>query len=294
MMRPCRLTLSTALLASLLACAPQGGDGDATTADVLETAEPSEAPLRLYVLDCGTLLVDDVSMFNLSEEEAGTRELFVPCYLIDHPQGKLLWDLGLPLDVITGDYSIDGGSMSLERSVEEQLAELGLQKADIDYVAVSHLHFDHCGQINEFADRKHIMQRAEHEAAFADPLTVPFYEPQWYSDLADADVMLIDGDHDVFGDGKVVLRLTPGHTPGHQILFVDLEQTGPLVLSGDLYHYPANRTLRRPPSFNVDAEQTLASMEETEAFLEQTGATLWIEHDAILAATLARAPEFYQ
>ena len=261
MKAPWSLLAGCALLALLGAGC---GAGDEPQNVVVEVAE-APAPLRLYVFDCGRLLVDDVSMFNLTEEEAGTRELFVPCYLVDHPEGRLLWDLGLPLTVMTGEYTVQGGSMTLERSLVDQLAELGLSSSDIDYVAVSHLHFDHCGQIGDFADRPQLVQRAEHEAAFEDPPTVPFYEPELYAALADAEVILVDGEHDVFGDGRVVLRLTPGHTPGHQILYLDLEQTGPIVLSGDLYHYPANRTLQRPPAFNVDAEQTIASMQETEA-----------------------------
>ena len=258
------------------------------------SAAEDAKPLRLYVLDCGELVAGDVSMFNLTEEEAGTKELFVPCYLIEHPEGRMLWDLGLPLSVMTGEFEIEAGTATLERSVEQQLEELGLTREDIDSVALSHLHFDHCGQANEFADRKQLIQRAEYEAAFADPLTVPFYDPQYYSALEGSEKLLLDGDHDVFGDGRVVLKSTPGHTPGHQILFVDLAETGPLVLSGDLYHYPANRTLRRPPNFNVDAEETLRSMDATEAFLEESGATLWIEHDAKLAATLRKSPQYYE
>jgi glyoxylase-like metal-dependent hydrolase (beta-lactamase superfamily II) len=278
---------TSALLAVFVAAC--GSETNVPAPDVPVEIEEAAAPLRLYVFDCGTLLVDDVGMFNLSEEEAGTHELFVPCYLVEHPQGRLLWELGLPLGVITGEYTLPGGSMTLERSLEDQLADIGVEKSDIDWV-----HFDHCGQINEFADRPQLMQRAEFEAAMEDPPTVPFYEPEIYSALADYELTLVEGDHDVFGDGGVVLRLTPGHTPGHQILFVDLQDTGPLVLSGDLYHYPANRSLQRPPTFNVDAETTLASMKATEAFLEKTGATLWIEHDAALAATLNKAPAFYE
>ncbi len=257
-----------------------------------ETAD--SAPLRLYVMDCGELVVGDVSMFALTEAEAGTKDLFVPCYLIEHPQGRLLWDLGLPLTVKRGEFSMEEGSATLERTIEEQLAELGLTRHDVDWVAPSHLHFDHCGQAPSFADRPWLIQRAEVEAAFADPVVVPFYDPRIYESIRDSDITRLDGDHDVFGDGRVVIKSTPGHTPGHQILFVDLAETGPIVLSGDLYHYPANRTLRRPPLFNVDRELTLRSMDETEAFLAETGATLWIEHDAKLAATLRKLPEYYE
>ena len=257
-------------------------------------APEAAPPLRLYVMSCGEIELDDVSIFDLSDEEAGTKELFVPCYLVEHPRGRLLWDLGVPLSVKTGEFAQEGGTVTLARSIEEQLGELGLTRQDVDFVAPSHLHWDHCGQAPSFADRPWLIQRAEVEAAFAEPVVVPFYDPQWYSAIRGSELTLLDGDHDVFGDGRVVIKSMPGHTPGHQILYVDLAETGPIVLSGDLYHYPANRTLRRPPQFNVDHELTLESMDATEAFLAETGATLWIEHDAKLAATLRKSPAFYE
>jgi hypothetical protein len=143
---------TSALLAVFVAAC--GSETNVPAPDVPVEIEEAAAPLRLYVFDCGTLLVDDVGMFNLSEEEAGTHELFVPCYLVEHPQGRLLWELGLPLGVITGEYTLPGGSMTLERSLEDQLADIGVEKSDIDWVAVSHLHFDHCGQsTSTIADR---------------------------------------------------------------------------------------------------------------------------------------------
>ncbi len=60
----------------------------------------------------------------------------------------------------------------------------------------------------------------------------------------------------MFGDGTVVIKFTPGHTPGHQSLFLKLAKTGPVLLSGDLYHYPEEITYKRIPSFDSDKEQT--------------------------------------
>ena len=85
----------------------------------------------------------------------------------------------------------------------------------------------------------------------------------------------VEGDHDVFGDGSVVIKPAPGHTPGHQILFVDLAATGPIVLGGDLYHFPETRELRRVPLFNTDEAQTLAAMDALDVFLAESGVELW-------------------
>jgi glyoxylase-like metal-dependent hydrolase (beta-lactamase superfamily II) len=122
---------------------------------------------------------------------------------------------------------------------------------------------------------------------------VPFFEPPYYADLKDNETVLLDADHDVFGDGRVVIKSTPGHTPGHQCLYLDLRDTGPIVLSGDLYHFAASRELGRVPRFNVDEQQTRASMAALDAFLEETGAELWIQHDILRARTLRKSPEFY-
>ena len=98
----------------------------------------------------------------------------------------------------------------------------------------------------------------------------------------------------MFGDGTVVIKSTPGHTPGHNVLFLKLKKTGPVVLSGDLYHYPEERTLDRLPVADFNKEQTAASRAELEVFLKKTGAQLWIEHDIIANAKLKKAPAFYE
>jgi hypothetical protein len=92
----------------------------------------------------------------------------------------------------------------------------------------------------------------------------------------------------------VVLAVGLVALPGHQVLFLDLEATGPIVLSGDLYHFPESRKLRRVPQFDLNREQALASMDRVEAFLEEKAAELWIEHDLAFAQGLRKSPEFYE
>ena len=98
----------------------------------------------------------------------------------------------------------------------------------------------------------------------------------------------------MFGDGTVVIKHAPGHSEGHQVLYLKLVRTGGVVLSGDLYHYPEERTLGRLPTFEVSEEQTAASRRELDAFLARTGAKLWIQHDLVGHRALRKAPEYYE
>jgi len=97
----------------------------------------------------------------------------------------------------------------------------------------------------------------------------------------------------VFGDGTVILKQAPGHTPGHQVLYLKLAKTGGVLLSGDLYHYPQERTMNRYPTFEFNEEQTRTSRAGVEAFMMRTGARLWIQHDLTAHAKLNKAPQFY-
>jgi N-acyl homoserine lactone hydrolase len=275
--RGCIAALAVGLLAALAGCSAQ-------------TAGP-----RLTVFDCGRIELDDVALFGLTNEETDVRELFVPCYLVEHAGGRLLWDAGLALETVgQGEVELQPGArMSYARGLPDQLAEIGLTPADIDRVAFSHMHFDHVGAANLFPHATLWIQRPEYEAAFLHAQESEVFDPSLYSQLADAPRRLLDGDADVFGDGRVKILSAPGHTPGHQVLWIDLEKLGPIVLAGDLYHFRASRELRRVPSFNADREQTLAAMERVEAIVEETGATLWIEHDQTLADGLRLAPASY-
>lgn len=252
------------------------------------------ANVRLTVFDCGTIHVYDVRTFSLTNEETTVRELFVPCYLIEHPDGRLLWDAGLPLRMV-GQGLIESPpdmAMAYETSLIDQLAELSLSPDDIDFAAYSHMHFDHVGAANAFSSAKLLIQDTEYQAAFVEKDN-PYFQPDLYEELVDSEKEILSGDYDVFGDGSVVIISAPGHTPGHQVLLLKLDNFGPLILSGDLYHFRKSRELRRAPQFNVDAEQTFRSMDKVEALIKAEGATFWIEHDKALADTLDLAPAYY-
>jgi len=264
-------------------------------------ATPSEVSgLRVYVLDCGTLK-------GLPEDEflpgqpptTGELDLVNRCYLVEHPQGTLLWDAGLPdaasswlARTFVWLISFGAVDVDLERTLLEQLAEIGKSPADVEYVAFSHLHTDHVGAANAFQTSTWLIQRPELEVAFNEE--VEGFDASYYEELEDSERKVLDGDFDVFGDGSVVILSAPGHTPGHQCLFLDLPKRGPTVLSGDLYHTQRNRELRVAPRFNTNAEQSLRSMERIEGFLTERGANLLIQHDPVSNAGVPLSPEYLE
>jgi glyoxylase-like metal-dependent hydrolase (beta-lactamase superfamily II) len=119
--------------------------------------------------------------------------------------------------------------------------------------------------------------------------------PATYAALGNSRTVIItDEEHDVFGDGTVIIKHAPGHTQGHQVLYVKLAKTGGVLLSGDLYHYPQERTLNRLPTFEFSEEQTRIAREDVEDFLSRTGAALWIQHELAAHRALKKAPEYYE
>lgn len=256
--------------------------------------EAATASLKLYVFDCGTIDGVAPESFGLTADEIATPGFATPCFLIDHPQGRLMWDVGqIPDENFPPDGGVaTQGAFTATKPLLPQLAEVGYTPADITYLAMSHYHGDHSANANAFAGSTWLVQEAEREAMFSGN-TDKFGTPSQYKDLENAETILLHGDHDVFGDGSVVIKSTPGHTAGHQSLFLRLENTGPIVLSGDLYHYPEERTLNRIPTIDFSPEQTRASRQALEAFLKETGAELWIQHDKAANARLKKAPESY-
>jgi N-acyl homoserine lactone hydrolase len=259
-------------------------------------SRPAGGP-RLYVLDCGDIKPMDPTLFGLKKEEiAGDAHFVTPCYLVVHPKGALIWDVGQVPDAQIPDDGTEVVAQDLLKAKHKllpQLAALGYTPANIDYLAMSHYHLDHTANANLFAGSTWIVQQAEYDAMFG-AKTLAIRDASTYDRLKDSKkILLNDEDHDVFGDGTVIIKTAPGHTPGHQMLFLRLRHFGPLLLEGDLYHIPEERTLDRVPTFDFDAAMTRATRVKTEAFLEQTGAQMWIQHDPATNATLKKAPAWY-
>lgn len=285
-----------ALLAWLLTCMPGVAASAAPAATQGRpglTALPRVATPRLYVIDCGTLVYNRPEDYQLTREEVADTNMSVACFLVIHPKGILLFDTGLA-DSLVGRplwENVDEGYGQIKfNTLRGQLADIGVTPADITYLALSHSHFDHVGNANDYAGSIWLTQKAELDFMFgarADPTYLPRY-----AGLAHARKKVYEGDYDVFGDGTVVLKFTPGHTPGHQALYVKLAKTGGVVLSGDLYHYAEERSRHRMPK-EEESTSTPASRDKIERFLKETHSQLWIGHSTTFFKNAIKSPGWY-
>lgn len=257
-------------------------------------AGPPDGVQRMYVMSCGENRTSDVSRWSPGVNVGQPRVFSNNCYLIKHVRGWMLWDTG-DADAIAAlpdGLTAAGGRlvMRMPKTLASQLKEIGVDPADIERLALSHMHPDHTGNANLFAAATLYMQEAEYDAAFGPEAAKYRFNPASYDRLRGNPVVKLHGDFDVFGDGSVVIKATPGHTMGHQALLVRLPKTGPVLLSGDLVHFEENWVNKRVPEMNYDRAQSEKTMRAVEAFLAETGATLWINHDKAQSDRIPRAP----
>jgi N-acyl homoserine lactone hydrolase len=254
---------------------------------------PRLTGVRLYVIDCGTIISNRPEGFGLTRDEVFNPNFSDPCFLVMHPKGILLFDTGLT-DAQVGRpiYENMTGYEGLLKTttLKGELANIGITPAMITYLAISHSHWDHVGNANDYAGSTWLARKAEYDFMFAPSVTAAARKN--YAALANAKTQYIEGDHDVFGDGSVVLLSTPGHSPGHQSLYVKLAHTGGVVISGDLYHYSAERTLGRVPPREQSLE-TPASRKRIEDFLQRTHSQLWIGHAIDWYRDAVKSPGWY-
>jgi N-acyl homoserine lactone hydrolase len=261
-----------------------------------QQAQPPQS-LRLYILDCGIITPPDVDNYGLKVNEVADTRMITPCYLIAHPRGSLMWDTGEIADSAFKDGVSPQklNNYTVTRPLLPQLAAIGYTPAIITYLALSHYHGDHIANTTQFTGSTWIVQKGDRDpilAPRAPDSRVP--DPKFFEGLANSKTIVLNNeDHDVFGDGSVVIKTTPGHTPGHQALYLKLAKTGNILLSGDLYHYPEEITYKKVPLRDADRAQTAKSRENIEAFVKQNQAQLWIQHDYLAGLKRKIAPEFY-
>jgi len=258
----------------------------------LEVTKPA---VKLYTLDGGSVQVNNLALFSLDSAYHG-QSAFLPSpyYVISHPKGNLMWDAGISEKLISSgphtDKALNIVSSRKEHAVD-QLKSIGMTLDDINYIALSHWHSDHTGHANLLKNSDWLVQEVEYDLLHSEDFKERNMD-RFKEIMELTKVKKLNGDFDVFGDGSVVIKFLPGHTLGHQVLFVDLAETGPVLLSGDLYHIKENREHRRMPVFNINAKQTLESMDAFEAFVKEKNAKVFIQHEEEDYDRMPKAPNY--
>lgn len=170
-----RLAIAVSFVFSSLGVAAVAGQQP--TVSPASMKQPTSS-LRLYVFDCGVLHITDVGRFGLKPEEVTTTDLSVPCFLVVHPKGTLIWDTGAVPDTawtpngkeVTYHVVLPDSQerdVTMTKSLRQQLAEVGYSPADITYLALSHYHYDHTANANQFVNATWFVRQEERDAMFA-------------------------------------------------------------------------------------------------------------------------------
>ncbi len=240
------------------------------------------APLSLWRLDCGRLEDNEA-------RPSPWRRMPMPigCYLVKHGNRYLLWDAGLSAKAIGNRDP----QMKLDRTLVDQLGQIGVRPDQIAFVGISHYHGDHTGQAPAFPKAKLLIGAADLAAlkTAKPPIgTSPTHLKPWIED--GAPVAALTEDLDVFGDGRVVVLMTPGHTPGHSSLLVKLAG-GNVLLSGDLWDGYDDALKDEMPDYNTSRADTTASRERFRRLAQKLDAVVILQHEAADVAKLPPFPE---
>ena len=291
-----------AILSFLIATLVSPGGVLAAT-DETRLPDPARAGFadRLYRLDCGRSLANDELVWTPGENVGRSIKFSSTCWLIRHKGVWLLWDTGVPESALNNPK---GWSTlpklivyHLDKTITDQLATIGLKTTDIAFVALSHTHGDHIGNVRLFPDSTVLMQRVEY--GWISSPDGPNNNVNQLKALArkllgaPKHLKLLEGNTDVFGDGSVILVSTPGHTPGSQSLLVHLRKSGFIILSGDVAHSQENFEKDIVPSLNTDKAASIASMGAIRRMMAAYKAKLFINHYKAQTDTLKLLPAFY-
>lgn len=242
---------------------------------------PPKPQLKLWRLDCGRIL---------NEENAGhspwqENTMPLPCYLVRNGDRYLLWDAGLSRRALGNAHP----TLKLDRTITDQLAQIGVKPEQVAFVGISHYHGDHTGQATQFPQATLLIGAGDLEAlkrATPPGGAAPTHIAPWLNGTAKVEALVED--RDVFGDGRVTVLMTPGHTPGHSSLLVKLDR-GNVILSGDLWATHEDVLRGTMPEFNTSRAETLASRDRIARLAEKLDATVVIQHEK---ADIGKLPVF--
>lgn len=264
-------------------------------AGCVQFTEPFSGVDRMYVINCGENHVPDVSRWTPGVNVGKPHVFANHCYLIRHRDGWFLWDSGnadrlaaLP----RGQTGPTGITAMMKKPLVESLKEIGVAPGDIAHFAMSHFHGDHSGNANLFAGSTVYMQEKEYAVVFGPDAQKSGVVPANFEKLKGARFVQLNGDHDVFGDGTVLIKSAPGHTVGHQVLVVRLPRTGRVMLTGDMVHLTYSWQNRVVPGFNFDIAMSGHTIDRMQAWARENNAQVWVNHDMEQHAKIPKAPDY--
>ena len=239
--------------------------------------------ITLARFDCGTgQAPTDVGIrFTDTYAYSGLKiQIVYSCYLIKHGDDYMVWDAG---------QSMSAGAVAPKVSLVDQLAQLKLTPQQIKFIAISHYHGDHIGQVGSFPNSTLLIGKRDWDALTKNPESSVNPAPFAHWIIGGGKLETVAQDKDVFGDGTIVMLNMPGHTPGHHSLLVRLKNKGPVLLTGDLAHFRENYDGNGVPNFNTDRTETLSSFDRFKKIAKNLKATVIIQHDA---RDIAKLPPF--
>jgi N-acyl homoserine lactone hydrolase len=225
-------------------------------------------------------------------------------YVIKHPKGNVMFDTGNNDKTITdaagwwGPLAKGFGlKMTQDDAIPAQLAKIGLKTSDIKYVALGHMHLDHGGNISQFPNATFVVQNDEMKAAWwPDPGYSVYYIPGDFADSKKYNVVRLEGDLDLFGDGSIEFRRAPGHTPGSQFAIVRLPKSGTIVLTSDVVYLKENldKNLIPPIPGTWSPMAMYESYQKVRLVRDGESASVFFAHDPEVFKATKHAPDYYE
>lgn len=245
--------------------------------------------LRMTVVDCGPLSLAKAKLVAFAE---GMVDIPTTVAIFEHPKhGVILWDTGCNDAVSDPDRRDDywghgiatafgAEGFTRDHAIDRQLEKLGIKASDVKYVIYSHLHLDHAGGMSYFPDAIHVMQRDElRYALMPDAWAKPVYCQNDFAIIDKLNILEIDGDFDLFGDGSFKLLKAPGHGPGLQVLLVTLPHRGQFILGADIAHQRDQFEALIPMPWDWSLGAMTSSRKKVKQ-LERSGIDLFLCHEA--------------